>query len=85
MGDRDTPAQLPPSAVMVVVPLGVAVAFARQDQGSRGVGRLLRFLLDPRGVRPRSWFWPVLLSMPSATLVRRRSGTVDADVLVGGA
>jgi membrane protease YdiL (CAAX protease family) len=63
------PAQLPLSAVMVVVPLGVAVAFAGREQGSRGVGRLLRCLLDPRGVRPRSWFWPALLSMPAATLV----------------
>jgi uncharacterized protein len=63
------PIDLPVSALQFVCPLVAAVILVHRDEGGRGVRRLLLRVVDPRGLRPRIWFLPIVFLMPAILLL----------------
>ncbi|WP_158228062.1 CPBP family intramembrane glutamic endopeptidase [Pseudonocardia sp. MH-G8] len=63
------PVALPVGALMAFCPAVVAVALIGWGEGWVGVRRLLAGSIDPRGVRPWTWFLPIVLLVPAATAV----------------
>jgi hypothetical protein len=59
---------LPVSSLMAVCPLVAAVVLVYRAEGSAGVKRLLRRVLDYRRIGRRRWFLAVLLLHPAILL-----------------
>jgi membrane protease YdiL (CAAX protease family) len=62
------PVDLPVSALMVVCPLGAAVALTARDRGVAGVRRLLRRAVDVERIRPRWRYAPILWTLPAVAV-----------------
>jgi hypothetical protein len=62
------PMNLPVSSLMAVCPLVAAVVLVYRAEGSAGVKRLLRRVLDYRRIGRRRWFLAVLLLNPAILL-----------------
>jgi membrane protease YdiL (CAAX protease family) len=62
---KDLGVNLPFSALVFICPLIAATLLVYCEEGLPGVRRLLRRVVDYRGVRPRRWYLPILLVMPA--------------------
>lgn len=58
------PFNLPVSIFMVVCPLAAALILVYREEGRPGIGRLLRRVIDHRGIRPKLWYVPIILLLP---------------------
>lgn len=68
LSDIRLPANMPLSALQLVVPLVAAVLLVRLHDGSGGARRLLRSAFDASRIK-LAWYAPILLLMPVVTLV----------------
>lgn len=68
------PVNLPVSGLMAVVPLVAAVLLLARDKGPAAVRRLLADALDPRRIRPRICYLPILGLVPAITVAAAALG-----------
>lgn len=63
------PVNLPIGSLLAFAPGLVAVVLIGRARGRAGVTRLLRSAVDPRGIQPRRWYLPILLTVPAVLVV----------------
>jgi len=63
------PLGLPATAVMIILPAGVATVQRRREQGAEAALELWRRVGDIGRIKSPGWFWAALLWMPFATVL----------------
>jgi membrane protease YdiL (CAAX protease family) len=66
---EDRPIDLPIGSLAVVCPMIAALILVRRESGSQGVKQLLKRALDYKGIKGKTWYVPILFSMPSITVL----------------
>ena len=58
------PFNIPVSIFMVVCPLTAALILVYREEGRTGIRRLLRRVVDHRGIKAKVWYLPIILLVP---------------------